>query len=91
MRGLVIILTENTIISRQNMIVMMLIVYDKYAVLIWNIIVGADMKRGCVIILRENIVISHDDNDENYVCIFNMNILEYLIIFQWFQKEGEVA
>ena len=35
------------------------------------------MKRGCVFILIENIVISYDNNYVNDVCIFNMIILEY--------------
>ena len=48
------------------------------------------MKRGFVIILIEDTVISHDDNGVNDVCIFNMIILEYLLIFQWFQKKKQL-
>ena len=54
--GFVIILTENTITFKQNMIVMMLIISDNYAAVIWNNPVGAYMKRSCVFILIENIV-----------------------------------
>ena len=33
------------------------------------------MKKGCVIILIENTVISQDNNNGNDMCIFNMIIL----------------
>ena len=36
-----------------------------------------EMKRGCVIILIENTVVSHDNNDGNDVYIINIIILEY--------------
>ena len=36
-------------------------------------------------------LVSYDNNDGNYVCIFNMIILEYFLTFQWGQKVREIA
>ena len=48
----------------------------------FNITMGSECKRGCMYILFGYTVISHNNKDVNYVCLFNMIMMKYCLSFQ---------